>query len=295
MAELWSRLTRSLGADRRRDPPPEPSAVQDAPELERGAQGFARWDAALSAVREQVSSPAGQWFLDALAWPVIAMWASAGWHREGPLPPVEVIGEVLRVLDGGDIDPPLLHELEDADEAVLSLRDWPRMDAAAVARFRCTCEDRVSLLGAPFDVAEEPAHRQLRHALREISSVLPQEEARLDVAAGLASARWWPGRAGGLRHDVAVLTDPLRLASVGRALDQSPRRSMQWHEALGLANSLARGEGLPPIDPSRWIVSALAYRTRVLDELRLEPARPRVVRPDGRVVTWTPRSEISRS
>lgn len=277
---------RPLGGSRRRPPAPAAPRPTDDAEARRGAAAFDRWQDAVSAVRANLRTPDGQWFVDALVWPVVRMSAGGGRHGEGPVPPVEVMTAVFAAL-GEEPDRSTLHALVAADAVVLRLDRWPHAEPAHVARFRESCAARVPGLRTVPTLEEDVAHRTVREELSRVEEQIPHY-ARLDVRTALASARWWPGRGAGLAPRSPERGDPLRLAYIGRYLMEASPPGSAWYDALGEATALSRAEGIPPVDPARWLLSALRYRAEALADLPLEAPPRQVVRPDMTVHTVDP-------
>lgn len=247
------------------------AAQREAEELAAGAAAFARWHAAADAVRSELSTPDAHFLLDVLALPVVAMEADGGWHREGPVPPPAVLGAVFAALGARPADAALA-ELYAADVDVLAQRAWPRGDAAAPAALRAAARARVPHLQVLPHLARHPAHARAAELLAAIGARVnasTQDELRIPALrftgdGALGSARWWPGRGTrDLPREVARLTDPLRLAYVGRGMAEH-RVTADAYDAMGDANRVARGEGLPPVEPVQWLLSALRYRAGTL-------------------------------
>ncbi|WP_127573171.1 hypothetical protein [Georgenia faecalis] len=234
---------------------------------EEGERAFATWDAAVAAVRGQLGTQNGQWFIDALEWPVLR---DGSLHREGPVPPADIIAQVLERLGEGQPPTALLDQVVAADDALLSVAARRRAGTGERERFWANVRHRsqapeLSLLRT---LPEDPAHRYVRDELEPVSRALDAVGVQLATAHALASPRWWPGRAATLRRELARLTDPMSLAGIYRTLMEVRRPpGRAWYDALGRATELERGEGVPPFDPVDWILSALRYRIDVTDDL----------------------------
>jgi hypothetical protein len=222
---------------------------------------FARWHGAIDAVRRHLRTADGHLFLDVLEGPAAEAEDRGYPHREGPLPGVDVLAGVLTAL-GEECPRDLLEELVAADAAVVAL-PWVSglVEAGAQEGVRAAITARLPALTVTRDLPEDAAHRAFREEVdRTLERLGTTGVVTPRASRALSSVRWWPGRDPGLPPQLARDIDPLGLAGLGRHLEAFAR-SYPRHvdEAAHRLERLARGEGIPPVEPASWILSALRH------------------------------------